>query len=143
MPRKGTVIGCLLAADPAILDEVHHAGDIIPALPPALKARLFAAFDLAILWNKDKAQATVTVTITDATLTALPEILDHTQPGYHDTASPTDPASIGHLAQPAIGGPPPQPPVASEPEPHRSPSPLCAPSLSRRPRPLSLHTRRP
>jgi hypothetical protein len=26
------------AADPAILDEIPYAGDIIPALPPALKA---------------------------------------------------------------------------------------------------------
>jgi hypothetical protein len=44
------------AADPAILDEVPYAGDIIPNLPPDLKARLFAAFDLAILRNKDKAR---------------------------------------------------------------------------------------
>jgi hypothetical protein len=98
------------AADPAILDEIPYAGDIIPSLPPALKARLFAAFDLAILWNKDKAQATISVTITDTTLTALSEILDPSQPGYHDTASPADHESIGHLTQPAIGGPLPQPP---------------------------------
>ncbi len=68
------------AADPAILDEVPYAGDILPALPPALKAFLFAAFDLAILWNKETGQATVTVTITDDTLTALPEILDPASP---------------------------------------------------------------
>ncbi len=37
------------AADPAILDEIPYAGDILPALPPDLKARLFAAFDLTIL----------------------------------------------------------------------------------------------
>lgn len=92
------------AADPAILDEIPYAGDIIPALPPALKARLFAAFDLAILWNKDKAQATVSVTITDTTLSELPEILDPSQPGYHDTASPADPGSIGQLTQPAVTG---------------------------------------
>jgi hypothetical protein len=35
------------AADPAILDEIPYAGDIIPALPPALKARLFAVTDLS------------------------------------------------------------------------------------------------
>jgi hypothetical protein len=39
------------AADPAILDEIPYAGDILPILPPQLKARLFAAFDLHILWN--------------------------------------------------------------------------------------------
>jgi hypothetical protein len=27
-------------------------GDILPGLPPALKTRLFAAFDLEGLWNK-------------------------------------------------------------------------------------------
>lgn len=51
------------------------------------------AFDLAILWNKEDWQATVTVTISDETLAALPEILDPDQPGYHDTtaADPTRP----------------------------------------------------
>ncbi len=28
---------------PAILDEIPCAGDVLPGLPPALKARLFAA----------------------------------------------------------------------------------------------------
>jgi hypothetical protein len=83
------------AADPAIIDEVPYAGDIIPTLPPALKARLFAVSDLAILWNKDKTQATVSVTITDSTLAALPEILNPAQPGYHDTAA-VESETIGH-----------------------------------------------
>ncbi len=91
------------AADPAILDEIPYAGDILPALPPALKARLFAAFDLAILWNKETGQATVAVTITDDTLAALPEILDPDQPGYQDTRT------VGVLACPPIAGPLPQP----------------------------------
>jgi hypothetical protein len=95
------------AADPAILDEVPYAGDIT-ALPPALKARLFAVFDLAILWNKEDGQATVTVTITDDTLAALPEILDPDQPGYHDTAT-ADPQTMWVSAQPPITGPSPQP----------------------------------
>ena len=92
------------AADPAILDEVPYAGDILPDLPPDLKARLFAAFDLSILWNKPMAQATVTVTITDATLAALAEILDPGQDGYDDTATPdrdepASPAAVRHLAR--------------------------------------------
>jgi len=95
------------AADPAILEEIPYAGDILPALPPDLKARLFAVFDLSILWNKPMAQATVTVTITDATLTALPEILNPRQDGYDDTASPdrdepTTPAAVRHLARTPI-----------------------------------------
>jgi hypothetical protein len=92
------------AADPAILDEVPYAGDIIPALPPALKARLFAVSDLAILWSKDKSHATVSVTITDATLAALPEILNPAQPGYHDTAA-LESETVGALPRPPIGGP--------------------------------------
>ncbi len=40
------------AAEPALLDELPALGDILPGLPPALKARLFAAFGLEILWNK-------------------------------------------------------------------------------------------
>jgi hypothetical protein len=72
---------------------VAGAGD---GLPPALKARLFAAVDLIILWNKTDGQATVTATITDATLAALPAILDPTQDGYHDTDNPDD---LGPLTQ--------------------------------------------
>src|SRR5215469_5087816 len=82
------------AADPGILDEIPYAGDILPSLPPALKARLFAAFDITILWNKPGNQATVTVTITDATLQALPGILDPSQDGYHDTAPATPATSL-------------------------------------------------
>jgi hypothetical protein len=88
------------AADPTLLDEVPYAGDIIPALPPALKARLFALFDLAIVWSKEKGQATVTVTITEATLAELAEVLDPAQPGYHDTAPPQHTAPVGVSAKP-------------------------------------------
>ncbi len=65
---------------------------------PALKACLFAAFGLAILWNKAGGQATIT------TLAALPGILDPDQPGYHDTCNPAPacPASVGQLTRPAI-----------------------------------------
>ncbi len=56
------------AADPALLDELPLAGDILPGLPPALKARLFAAFGLEILWNKPGSQATVFAEITENTL---------------------------------------------------------------------------
>jgi len=92
------------AADPAILDEIPYLGDLIPALPPALKAHLFAAFDLGILWNKEDWQATITVTITDDTLAALPEILDPDQPGYHDTAT-ADPETMWVSARPPMTGP--------------------------------------
>jgi site-specific DNA recombinase len=87
------------AVDPALLDELPYLDDILPSLPAALKARLFAALDLTILWNKTGGQATVTATITDATLAALPLILDPSQDGYRDTA---DPDVIGHLSQPPL-----------------------------------------
>ncbi|WP_300604692.1 recombinase family protein [Trebonia sp.] len=86
-------------ADPALLEEIPYAGDILPALPPALKARLFAAFDLTVLWNKPDGQATVHVQITDHTLNALPAILNPGQDGYHDThpqPKPTAPPPWGH-----------------------------------------------
>jgi site-specific DNA recombinase len=88
------------AADPALLDQLPLAGDILPGLPPALKARLFAAFDVEVLWNKEGRQATVFVEITENTLRAVPGILDPGQDGYHDTssaASTDTPAAVGHL----------------------------------------------
>ena len=64
-------------------------GDILPGLPPALKARLFAAFGLEILWNKPGQQVTVFVEITENTLQAIPGITDPGQDGYHDTSTET------------------------------------------------------
>jgi len=74
------------ASDPALLEELPLAGDILTDLPPALKARLFAAFDLQILWNKPGGQATVFAEISEATLQAISGILDPSQDGYHDSA---------------------------------------------------------
>ena len=77
------------AADPALLDQLPLAGDILPGLDPAIKARLFDAFDLQILWNKPGRQATVHAEITEATLRALPALLNPGQDGYDDTAGAT------------------------------------------------------
>jgi hypothetical protein len=74
------------SVDPALIDELPLLGDVLPGLPPALKARLLAAFDLQILWNKPGGQATVFAEITEATLQALPGILDPGQDGYQDTS---------------------------------------------------------
>ncbi len=73
------------AADPALLDQLPVLGDILPGLPPALKARLLAAFGLQVLWNKPGQQATVHVEITENTLQAIPGLTDPSQDGYHDT----------------------------------------------------------
>ena len=77
------------AADPTLLDELPLAGDILPGLDPGLKARLFAAFDLQVLWNKPARQATVYAEITETTLRALSGILDPDQDGCDDSADTT------------------------------------------------------
>jgi hypothetical protein len=94
------------AADPTLLDELPMPGDILPGLDPQLKAELFQAFDLQILWNKPGRQATVFAEITDATLKALPGILDPGRDGYDDTADPDpgEPGSVEHLFEPPIRG---------------------------------------
>ena len=78
----------------------------LPDLPDHLKARLFAAFDLTVLWNKPGQQATINVEITDATLQALPAILNPSQDGYHDTDNdtPATPALVGPLNEPTRAG---------------------------------------
>jgi hypothetical protein len=91
-PRRG--------ADPALLDQLPLLGDILPGLPPALKARLLAAFGIEILWNKPGQQVTMFAEITDRTLQAIPGITDPGQDGYHDTSPETSndiPVSMGHL----------------------------------------------
>ena len=106
------------AARPAILDKIPYAGDVVlPDPPPALKTRLFAALDVTVLWNKLANQATVRVVISDATLQAIPGILNPGQDGYnpgqdgyHDTAAtPADspltrPALPRPIAQSACAG---------------------------------------
>jgi hypothetical protein len=89
------------AADPNRLDQLPLAGDVLPGLTPRLKARLFAAFGLEVLWNKTDRQATVFVKITEATLQAVPGSLDHGQDGYHDNA---EPVPAGDLFDTPIGG---------------------------------------
>jgi site-specific DNA recombinase len=86
-----------VAADLTLLDRLPLAGDVLPDLPPRLKARLFQAFDIAVLWNKPGGQATVRAEITETTLHAVPGILDPSQDGYDDTGT-SQPAPMGHLA---------------------------------------------
>jgi site-specific DNA recombinase len=89
------------AADTRLLDLLPLAGDVLPRLPPQLKARLFQTFDIAILWNKPGSQATVHAEITEHTLHAALAILDPTQDGHHDTDQHEP---IGHLTNtPRVG----------------------------------------
>ncbi len=59
-------------------------GNVLPEMPPRIKARLFAIFDIAIHWNKADRQVTVRAEITESTLRAVQDILNPTE-----TASPT------------------------------------------------------
>ena len=87
------------AADTTLLDQLPLVGDVLPGLPPRLKARLFAAFDLSVLWNKPGQQATVYVEITETTLRTVPGLLDPAQDGYHDT-DPGQPEPMWDLDNP-------------------------------------------
>ena len=74
------------AADTTLLGQLPELGNVLPGLAPDIKARLFAAFDLQILWNKPGGQVTLHAEVTDATLRALPALLNPGQDGYDDTA---------------------------------------------------------
>jgi len=84
------------AADTSLLDQLPLAGDVLPRLPPRLKARLFQVFDISVLWNKPAQQATVNAEITETTLRYLAAILDPSQDGFHDT-HPDQPESVWDL----------------------------------------------
>jgi len=93
------------AADTTLLDQLPIPGDILPGLTPQLKAELFQAFDLQVVWNKPGRQATVHAEITEATLQALPAILDPSHDGYDDNAGiiPGAPATVEDLFECPIG----------------------------------------
>jgi hypothetical protein len=81
----------------SLLDRLPLAGDVLPRLTPRLKAKLFAAFDLSILWNKPGQQVTTRAEISEATPQAVTAILDASQDGFDDT-DPAQPDPIGDLA---------------------------------------------
>jgi hypothetical protein len=72
-------------ADISLLDQLPLTANPLPRLTPQLKALLFQALNLEILWNPADRQATVWVEITDTTLRAIPAILDPGHDGHHDT----------------------------------------------------------
>jgi site-specific DNA recombinase len=84
------------APDTSLLDRLPLPGDVLPEMPPQIKARLFAIFDVSICWNKTGRQATVHAEITEATLQAVHDILDPTRDSFHDT-HPDQPEPVGHL----------------------------------------------
>ncbi len=53
--------------EPALLDALPMLGDALPGLPTAIQARLFAAFGLELIYNKQDHQVTIYATITPST----------------------------------------------------------------------------
>ena len=88
------------AADPTLLDELPHLGDVLTDAPAGLTERLLDAFDIHAVYNRDKHQATIHATITDATPQAIRDLLadpraDHNTPASDPGTAPQDHG--GHL----------------------------------------------
>jgi hypothetical protein len=66
--------------EPALLDALPLAGDALPRLPASIQARLFAAFGLELIYNKQDHQVTFYATITPATPDTLAEIIATSEP---------------------------------------------------------------
>jgi hypothetical protein len=52
--------------DPGLLDALPLLGDALPELPASIQARLFAAFDLEMIYNQEDHQVTIYAAITPA-----------------------------------------------------------------------------
>jgi hypothetical protein len=64
-------------------------------LPASIQARLFAAFDLEMIYNQEDHQVTIYATITPSTPAALAEIIARSEP----PTVPADPAGLAHSPQ--------------------------------------------
>ena len=53
--------------DPALLDELPFAPELLGNVPDHIRARVYAAFQVHVLYRQDQHQATIRATITDAT----------------------------------------------------------------------------
>jgi len=66
--------------EPGLLDALPLLGDALPSLPAAIQARLFAAFGLELIYNKQDHQVTIYATITPATPDTLADIIANSEP---------------------------------------------------------------
>jgi hypothetical protein len=67
-------------------------GDALPGIPASIQARLFAAFGLELIYNKQDHQVTIYATITPATPAALTDIIAISEP-------PATPDGLAHSLQ--------------------------------------------
>jgi hypothetical protein len=78
--------------EPGLLDALPILGDILTGAPASLQARLFAAFGLELIYNKDDHQVSIYATITPSTPDALADIIAASEP-------PATPDGLAHLPQ--------------------------------------------
>jgi hypothetical protein len=93
------------ADDPALLDELPLAGDILTAAPDKIKEAICAAFDIHALYRKDQHQVIIWATITPSTPATIAALVtdprtdsdSDTHPGTPAPRHPTRPAPTrGH-----------------------------------------------
>jgi hypothetical protein len=53
--------------DPSLIDELPYAAAAFATAPDPIKAKLYAAFNVQVLYRQEKRQATIWATITTAT----------------------------------------------------------------------------
>jgi hypothetical protein len=83
--------------EPGLLDALPLLGDALPGLPAAIQTRLFAAFGLELIYNKQDHQVTIYATITPATPDTLADIIATSEPPA--TPATAGPAGLGHSLQ--------------------------------------------
>jgi hypothetical protein len=70
-------------------------GDALPEMPASIQTRLFAAFGLDLIYNKQDHQVTIYATITSSTPAALADIVARSEP----PAAPAELARLAHSLQ--------------------------------------------
>ena len=81
--------------EPALLDALPMLGDALAEMPASIQARLFAAFGLELIYNKEDHQVTIYATITPSTPQALADIIASSEP----PKPPAEPAGLAHSSQ--------------------------------------------
>jgi hypothetical protein len=78
--------------EPGLLDALPMLGDALPGLPASIQARLFAAFGLELIYNKEDHQVSIYATVTSSTPHALTEVIARSEP-------PATPDGLAHSPQ--------------------------------------------
>jgi len=75
------------AEDPSLIAELPHAAELLDQVPADIRARIYGAFQVHVLYRAPMRQATITATITDATPGIIAALL-HDGRTDHDTHDP-------------------------------------------------------